>query len=167
MNFVSFLAAVVLFLVGVVWFVFFLFSQSGWSDFAKAYPVGRLPVGKRFTVTAIFGGGPSYNRCVDVTISSDGLTIGTPLPHHDSFFVPWSAVRSCSPEKHLLWTFVDVEIPSSSDLLILRFPHRALADLQHHFLSTRNEPPPLPQCAEPRRLHCREAGMQPLLNKPG
>ena|SRR5436190_1456489 len=98
---------------------------GGWRRLAESFPARSLPSGKRFFMQGGKVGQVTYNGCLTIHNSREGLYLSAWLPFrlgHPPLFIPWDAIRN--PRIHrFLWAesvVFDVGSPSVATLRLSR-----------------------------------------------
>jgi hypothetical protein len=107
--------------VGMWCAICLMLSRGGWRRLAESFPACGQPSGSRFSAQSGKVGAASYNGCLTIYSSHEGLYLSVWLPFrlgHPPLFIPWNAVRNATTQR-FLWiktVVFDVGSPSVATL---------------------------------------------------
>lgn len=111
--------------VGMWCGVLFILSMCGWHELAESFPAPSERSGKRFAIQSGKVGWVSYNICLTIYASTEGLYLSVwPIFRigHPPLFLPWKAIHNPT-FKRILWfetVTVDVGAPAIARLRLAR-----------------------------------------------
>jgi len=116
-----------IFFGGMWWGTLMLLSAlGGWARLAETFSAREAPAGRCFSMQDGMVGWVSYNACLSVSVSAEGLHLSVMFPFrvgHPPLFIPWTAVRS--PRiRRFLWAESVAFDAGSPSVATVRLPKR-------------------------------------------
>ncbi len=133
-------ASMALFVICFFCVIAFFISCCGWRQLAGEYPAKSKPPGVIFrSVSGWIVPFSSYNRCLNVVSSADGIYIETQILFR-LFHRPLLFPRRCAPDVEIRKRFfgksTQLTIVAGHREFSIRLPERAAEELRSHLPST-------------------------------
>ncbi|WP_294221207.1 hypothetical protein [Prosthecobacter sp.] len=110
-----------------------LSHMGGWHRLAQRFRAVRPPAGRRFWMQSMVLGSVSYNGCLTMHASKEGLHLAVWLPFriaHPPLFLPWSEFRNAILRRSLWVKWIELDI-GEPPVAKLRLPLKVLQGREH------------------------------------